>query len=93
MAKTHKHLWEKVASLGNLMQAANLAMRGKRSLAPAAGFFAEWELECVNLAEELENGSYQPGAYRYLNCNNNTPTNENNNVGFRVARPPAVSQV
>jgi hypothetical protein len=36
MAKTQKHLWEKVASLGNLMQAANLAMRGKRSLAPAA---------------------------------------------------------
>ena len=38
MAKTHKHLWKEVASLGNLMQAANLAMRGKRSLAPAAGF-------------------------------------------------------
>lgn len=66
MARTHKHLWQQVASLGNLMQAANLAMRGKRSLAPAAGFFAEWELECVNLAEELEDGSYQPGAYRYF---------------------------
>ena len=66
MARTYKHLWPQVASLGNLMQAANLAMRGKRSLAPAAGFFAEWELECVNLAEELENGSYQPGAYRYF---------------------------
>jgi hypothetical protein len=66
MARTHNNLWENVASLGNLMQAAHLAMRGKRSLAPAAGFFAEWELECVNLAEELENGSYQPGAYRYF---------------------------
>ena len=66
MAKTHKHLWQKVTSLGNLMQAANLAMRGRRSLAPAAGFFAEWELECVNLAEELENGSYKPGPYRYF---------------------------
>jgi len=53
MAKTHKRLWEKVASLGNLMQAAHLAMRGKRSLAPAAGFFSQWELECVNLCEEL----------------------------------------
>lgn len=61
MAKTHKHLWQKVTSLGNLMQAANLAMSGRRSLAPAAGFFAEWELECVNLSEELENGSYLPG--------------------------------
>jgi RNA-directed DNA polymerase len=66
MAKTHKYLWQQVASLSNLMQAANLAMRGKRSLAPAAGFFAEWELECVNLAEELENSSYRPGAYRYF---------------------------
>ncbi|MEY4570070.1 MAG: hypothetical protein RLZZ398_1509 [Verrucomicrobiota bacterium] len=25
MARTHKHLWPKVTSLGNLMQAANLA--------------------------------------------------------------------
>jgi hypothetical protein len=64
----------------------------------------------VNLAEELENGSYRPGDYRYFkiyepkermvaawnndasnlpasNRNNNTPTNQN--VGFRVARPPA----
>ncbi len=67
MARTHRHLWQKGVSLGNLMQAANLAMRGRRSLAPVAGFFAEWELECVNLAEELENGSYKPGTYRYLN--------------------------
>ena len=44
MARTHKHLWQQVATLGNLMQAANLAMRGKRSLAPAAGFFAEWAI-------------------------------------------------
>jgi hypothetical protein len=66
MAKTHKRLWEKVASLGKLMQAAHLAMRGKRSLAPAAGFFSQWELECVNLCEELEDGSYLPGAYRYF---------------------------
>ncbi len=49
MARTYKHLWQRVVSLGNLMQAANLAMRGRRSLAPAAGFFAEWELECLNL--------------------------------------------
>jgi hypothetical protein len=44
VAKTYKQLWEKVFSLSNLMQAANLAMRGKRSLVPVAGFFAEWEL-------------------------------------------------
>ena len=45
-------------------------MRGKRGLAPVAapvaGFYAAWELECVNLCEELENGSYRPGAYRYF---------------------------
>lgn len=66
MAKTHKHLWEQVSSLGNLMEAAGLAMRGKRSLAATAGFHSKWELECVNLSEELENGSYTPGAYRYF---------------------------
>ena len=33
--------WQKVVSLGSLMLAANLAMRGRRSLAPAAGFFPE----------------------------------------------------
>jgi formylglycine-generating enzyme required for sulfatase activity len=27
------------------------------------------------------------------NRNDNTATNENNNMGFRVARPPAISQV
>lgn len=40
MVRAHKHLWQQVASLSNLMQAANLAMRGKRCLAPGAGFFA-----------------------------------------------------
>lgn len=34
MAKTHKRLWGKVVNLGNLMRAAHLAMRGKRSLVP-----------------------------------------------------------
>ena len=46
MARTHKHLWLKVTSLGDLMQAANVA--------PIAGFFSEWELKCVNLSEAPE---------------------------------------
>jgi RNA-directed DNA polymerase len=66
MAKTHKHLWEHVSSLSNLMEAAGLAMRGKRGLAATAGFHSKWELECVDLQEELENGSYTPGSYRYF---------------------------
>jgi len=66
MAKTHKHLWDKVVSLENLMEAARLAMRGKRSLAPAAAFFARWEVECVDLSEELQAGTWRPGAYHYF---------------------------
>lgn len=66
MAKTRKHLWDKVVSLENLMEAARLAMRGKRSLAPAASFFARWEVECVDLSQELQAGIWRPGAYHYF---------------------------
>lgn len=64
--KRHKNLWARVVSLENLMAAAREAMRGKRRRPAGAGFFSEWEKECVQLREELEEGSYRPGAYRYF---------------------------
>lgn len=64
--KTHKHLWETVASPENLLAAATEAMRGKRSRPPAARFFARWETEALRLSEELREGSYQPGRYTYF---------------------------
>lgn len=66
MARTHKRLWGEIISLENLMEAACNAMRGKRSLPPAAAFFARWEDECVDLARELDSGEWRPGAYHYF---------------------------
>jgi hypothetical protein len=59
--KRHKQLWDKVAGLDNLMEAAENAMRGKRGKRAGAAFFQIWEKEVVCLARELEDGSYRPG--------------------------------
>ena len=64
--KRHKHLFEQVASLGNLLGAAKNALRGKRSKQPGAAFFLEFEKELVSLHEELLSGEYKPGAYHYF---------------------------
>ena len=41
-------------------------MLGKRGKAAAARFFACWEREVVVLERELQEGTYQPGAYHYF---------------------------
>ena len=64
--KRHKHLFEQVASLANLLGAAKQALRGKRSRQPGAGFFMELEKELVALQDELQCGGYLPGAYHYF---------------------------
>jgi RNA-directed DNA polymerase len=64
--KRHKQLWDKVASLGNLMEAARETMRGKRGKRAGAAFFQHWETEVVRLERELRDGSYKPGAYHYF---------------------------
>lgn len=64
--KRHKHLFEQVASLGNLLGAARDALRGKRRRQPAARFFLELENELVALHEELTSGAYRPGGYDYF---------------------------
>jgi len=74
---SHRHLFEKIATLENLIAAAHAALRGKRMRMPGAAFLADFEKEVVLLHEELWAG----------NRNNNNPTNENNNIGFRVASP------
>lgn len=64
--KRHKHLWDKVAGLNNLMEAAEDALRGKRGKRAGAAFFQIWEKEVVRLARELDEGSYRPGEYHYF---------------------------
>ncbi len=64
--KRHKHLFERVASLGNLLGASKDALRGKRNRHPGASFFLDFEKELVSLHEELTSGEYVPGAYHYF---------------------------
>jgi retron-type reverse transcriptase len=64
--KRHKHLWEKVASPENLLEAAGDALRGKRGKRAGAAFFQVWEKEVVRLARELDEVSYRPGEYHYF---------------------------
>lgn len=67
--KRHKHLWRRVTSLENLMDAAREALRGKRHKASGATFFAHWEMEVVKLEREFREGLYVPGKYFYFKIN------------------------
>lgn len=64
--KRHKHLWNQVASLNNLVAAAQAAMSGKRTGASGAAFSNVWETEVVKLERELRTGEYRPGEYHYF---------------------------
>ena len=64
--KRHKHLFEQVASLANLLGAARQALRGKRSRQPGAGFCMDLEMELVALQEKLQCGGDRPAAYHYF---------------------------
>ena len=62
--KTHKHLFERVCALENLLAASREALRhGKRAKPPGARYFAELEKEAVRLRAELLGGTYRRGAY------------------------------
>lgn len=64
--KRHKHPWDKVAGLDNLIEAAQDALRGKRGKRARAAFFQIWEKEVVRRARELDEGSYRSGEYHYF---------------------------
>ncbi len=63
---SHRHLFERIASLENLMAAAHAALRGKRTRLPGAAFLADFEKEVFALHEELWAGTYQHGGYTYF---------------------------
>ena len=63
---SHHHLFEKIATLENLIAAAHAALRGKRMRMPGAAFLADFEKEVVLLHEELWAGSYRHGGYTYF---------------------------
>ena len=64
--RRHKHLFEKLISFENLLKAAKLAQRGKRSKINTAQFNFNLESEIWNLQKELADGAYRPGRYHLL---------------------------
>lgn len=65
--KTHKHLFERVCSLENLLAASREALKnGKRAKPPGARFFAELEKQVVRLRRELLAGTCRHDGYTYF---------------------------
>lgn len=64
MPKTFRNLWSPLVSFENLWQAYMAARRGKRSRPEVAAYELDAETRLLRLQERLEDGSYQPGAYR-----------------------------
>lgn len=65
--KTHKHLFERVCALENLLAASREALKnGKRAKPPGARYFAELEKQAVRLRRELLAGTYRHGGYTYF---------------------------
>ena len=56
----HRHLFERIAALENLIAAGKAALRGKRSRLPGAAFLADFEKEVFALHEELCAGTNAP---------------------------------
>jgi retron-type reverse transcriptase len=61
-----KDLFDQVCSMRNLRLAAKEALRGKRARLPGATFFMELEKELPALHEQLRDGTYTHGGYRYF---------------------------
>lgn len=61
--KTYKSLYPHVYEWDNLYWAYGKARKGKRSRSPAATFEFHLESNLVNLRRELQQQTYQPGAY------------------------------
>ena len=63
MPRKHTDLFGQVANFRALCDAAQRAVRGKRSKPGAAAFMAKLETECLRLERELLGGSYRTGRY------------------------------
>ena len=61
--KTHNHLFEKIISFDNLLDAAEKASRGKRKKRNVMRFNYTSEDNLFQIQEELMNKTYQPGGY------------------------------
>ena len=64
MPKTFHNLYAQLCSFEHLLEAYRKARRGKRRRPDVAAFEFRYEEHLHQLAEELREGSYRPGAYR-----------------------------
>jgi retron-type reverse transcriptase len=62
----HRHLFERICTLENLIAAGKAALRGKRIRPPGCVFLAEFEKEIFALHEQLWAGTYRHGGYTYF---------------------------
>jgi RNA-directed DNA polymerase len=62
--KRHNHLWSAITSFDNLLLAAHKAQKGKRFRANVLEFNYDLEGNLLALQNQLNNRTYQPGAYR-----------------------------
>ena len=62
--KRHKHLFDDITSLENLLRAAEKAQKGKRFEPVVLQFNHDLEGELLRLREELMNQTYRPGRYK-----------------------------
>ena len=63
---THRHLFERICALENLLAAAKDALRGRRQRGSGFRFWIELEHEICALHDELFSDRYRRGEYRYL---------------------------
>ena len=64
--KTYKHLFESIVTFETLHTSLLRARAGKRSKGEVARFEYDLERNLFDLQRELQDGSYQPGAYRHF---------------------------
>ncbi|MDP2831999.1 MAG: hypothetical protein Q8Q28_01620 [Pseudomonadota bacterium] len=64
MPKRHDHLIEAIAAFDNLLEAARLALRGKRGRAGPANFQVALEKHLLRLRGELREGIWKPSGFR-----------------------------
>lgn len=64
MPRTFRGLWPQFVGFENLWRAYLAARRGKRARSSVAAYDLDAETHLLRLQERLEDGSYQPGAYR-----------------------------
>ena len=64
--KRYNHLFEQVVTFGNLLLAAQKALKGKKHKYPGAAFYFNLENEIISLQEELQSKEYKPYPLKFF---------------------------